>query len=349
MVTAWPASETTRCILSDAATDTYNIIQVTEDVKREASNSLAEMKTLSERCSQSWEREESLLSRVRHLEQEVKQWKNHYARARTQVRTLRASTIGPAIRPADVAGYTNHHRFVSSDGRIKDVHITKFQIAIDELLRAARVEEPSSVLEHMKAVIVSTRHLTHDVSDKHNSNSGDASSKLKSRVSSHANDLITVSKTFAASEGISPVTLLDAAASHLTAAVVELIQVVKIRPTPPGEVADGDPVDEEVYMNGLSSSRMSLENGTGMTSRGSVYSTATMSHYPHRSSAKLPSNNSRGKENGMGPTTTTPFGPGMLRVESADHGTSFDYDSREQEVAVDELKVSHNQLPQSSH
>ncbi|KAI9883437.1 MAG: 5'-flap endonuclease [Watsoniomyces obsoletus] len=310
--------------------------QVTEEVKREASNSLAEMKTLSDRCGQSWEREEALLGRVARLEQEVKQWKNHYARARTQVRTLRASTIGPAIRPADVAGYANHHRFVSSDGRIKDVHVTKFQIAIDELLRAARVEEPSSVLEHMKAVVVSTRHLTHDVSDTNND-----ASKLKGRVNSHANELITVSKTFASSEGISPVALLDAAASHLTAAVVELIQVVKIRPTSQGEVVDGEP-EEEVYMNG-STSRLSLvENET--VSRGSVYSTATMSHYQqHRTSTiKIPSSTRAGMNNNNNTTTTTttPFGPGMLRVESADHGTSFDYDSREQEVAVDELKIN---------
>jgi hypothetical protein len=65
-------------------------------------------------------------------------------------------------------------------------------------------------------------------------------SKQRAKVSAMANHLITASKTFAASAGMSPVSLLDAAASHLTAAVVELLQIVKIRPTPADELEDGD-------------------------------------------------------------------------------------------------------------
>ena len=47
-------------------------------------------------------------------------------------------------------------------------------------------------------------------------------------------------QTWQASNGIAPVSLVDAAASHLTGAVVELIKVVKIRPTPAGELEVAD-------------------------------------------------------------------------------------------------------------
>jgi len=40
--------------------------------------------------------------------------------------------------------------------------------------------------------------------------------------------------------GISPISILDAAASHLTAAVVELIRSVKVRPTSDGELEEED-------------------------------------------------------------------------------------------------------------
>ena len=221
------------------------------------------MKTLSDRCGQSWEREEGLVSRVSHLEQEVKEWKHQYARARTQIRTLRAASTGSTIRSTDVGGCTKDGPLISHDGRIQDVHVTKFQIAIDELLRSARVEEPSSVVEQMKAVIVCIRHLNQDVSDVTSTatttitTTGDGANanaaRLKAGVCDHANELIMATKTYAASEGIAPISLLDAAASHLTTAVVDLIRSVKIRRTPPTdlEMAEDDEDDDDEDIVGV--------------------------------------------------------------------------------------------------
>lgn len=216
--------------------------RVTNEVKEEASAFLKEMKAISDRSSQSWEREEQLMHQVHRLEDEVKEWKSRYARTRTQLRTLRASSIGLSIQQPDAAQYAKDANLVSPDGLVKDVHVTKFQIAIDELLRTARVNEPSSVLDYMKGVVISVRHITQDMGDVH---TGDPSSTqqrhaLKQRVSATANNLITASKNFAVSNGVSPVSLLDAAASHLTSAVVELIRSVKIRPTPADELEDDD-------------------------------------------------------------------------------------------------------------
>ncbi len=73
-------------------------------------------------------------------------------------------------------------------------------------------------------------------------------------MSSTANNLITASKNFAASAGISPVSLLDAAASHLVAAVVELLANSQDTATPAGELEDDDdgtitPVDSTGFFS----------------------------------------------------------------------------------------------------
>jgi hypothetical protein len=107
----------------------------------------------------------------------------------------------------------------------------------------------------MKSVVVSVRRITRDVDE---STTSDATffqlkPKLKAKVSSAANHLITVSKNYVTGAGLAPVSLLDAAASHLTAAVVELLRSAKIRPTPAEELEDDDgsttPVESAGFMS----------------------------------------------------------------------------------------------------
>lgn len=213
----------------------------TDEVRREAQEFLREMRVLSDRSGSSFEREEQLANQVNKLEDEVKDWRNRYARTKTQLRSLRASSIGLTIQQ-DAAKYAKESSFTGEDGLVKDVHVTKFQISIDELLRTARTDDPEKVVDYMKSVVVNVMRITKDI-DESSSNTGGLAqqqTKLKSRVSATANNLITASKNFAAAKGLSPVSLLDAAASHLTTAVVELVRTVKIRPTPAGELEDDD-------------------------------------------------------------------------------------------------------------
>ncbi|KAF4630297.1 hypothetical protein G7Y89_g7845 [Cudoniella acicularis] len=215
--------------------------RVTDEVRREAQEFLREMRMLSERTGASYDREEQLSNTVNRLEEEVKDWRNRYARTKTQLRSLRASSIGLSIQQ-NVAKYTKDSGFTEANGLVKDVHVTKFQISIDELLQIARTDDPARVIDFMKTVVVNVRSITQDI-DESPPSSGDLAqlqSKLKSRVSATANNLITASKNFATANGLSPVSLLDAAASHLTATVVELVRTVKIRPTPAGELEDDD-------------------------------------------------------------------------------------------------------------
>lgn len=216
--------------------------KVTSEVRQEAAGFLNQMKALSGRTGQSIEREEELVNQLHMVEDEVKEWKSRYARTRTQIRTLRASSMAISIQQPDVGQLVRDGGFTAQDGLVKDVHVTKFQIAIDELLRSARGKEPQAALAHVKSVVIAVRNITMDMGDTQSSKDDQIQErhKVKTKVSATANNLITASKNFAISNGLSPVSLLDAAASHLTASIIELISMVKIHPTPAEELEDDD-------------------------------------------------------------------------------------------------------------
>ncbi|KAI9680973.1 MAG: component of the polarisome [Trizodia sp. TS-e1964] len=302
--------------------------QVTEEVKNEATGFLKEMQLLSEMGYQPYEREETLLNQVHKLEQEVIEWKSRYARTKTQLRSLRASS-GLSSQFPNVAQHAKEASFTSHDGLVRDVHITKFQIAIDELLRMARSNDASSVLDQMKAVVVCVRLITQDIGDIPSAdNKPPQSGKLKARVSATANNLITAAKNFAASNGISPVSLLDAAASHLTTAVVELIRVVKIRQTPADELEEEDNMDKNAPLVGLAPGSSTVALNTAFSERmsgDSVYSAASSPRSPARSkeswAARRPSS-----RNGLSHSKLT-------------SGLKSALSNRAQDNEVEELKV----------
>ncbi|KAF2840939.1 hypothetical protein M501DRAFT_929926 [Patellaria atrata CBS 101060] len=243
--------------------------QITEDVRRDASQFLQEMRSLSEQSHAAVEKEERLGQQVTQLENEIRDWKSRYARIKTQLRTFKASSIGLAAQNSNVAVYVRDTTFTHPEGLVKDVQVTKFQLSVDELLQAARKTDPDAMLECMKGVVICVRNITGDMdtadSQSVYSDSADTPklhAKLKSRVSATANNLITASKNHAAAGGLSPVSLLDAAASHLTTAVIELIRAVKIRPTPSIELEDEHREEDDKPMP-LTKGYLGLQNGLG--------------------------------------------------------------------------------------
>ncbi|KAJ5232152.1 hypothetical protein N7468_005108 [Penicillium chermesinum] len=216
--------------------------QLTSEVRRETSEFLMEMKALTAQSHSNWEREEQLSGEVRRLEAEVNEWKNRYAKAKSQLRHLRTSSGGFSEHRPDVSIVAKEHELVQVDGVVKDIHVTKFQMSIDELLRVARFEDAREVLSQVKHVIFAVRSMIQDVDQAPPPVDGTAMQRTKAsaRLSATANNMITASRNFASSSGLSPVSLLDAAASHLATAVVELVRVVKIQPSPAGELDDAD-------------------------------------------------------------------------------------------------------------
>ncbi|KND91143.1 Protein SPA2 [Tolypocladium ophioglossoides CBS 100239] len=240
--------------------------QVTEEVRREAQEFLQEMRMLSQQSGSTYEKHAEMEKTIEQLDREVRDWRNRYARTKTQLRNMRASSLGLTM-DQDAAKYVRDKGFVEENGLVKDVHVTKFQIAIDELLQTARKETPDKVIYAMKLVVVSVRRITRDLDEStpHDDELVQQQGKLKAKVSSSANGLITASKNFAAGAGLSPVSLVDAAASHLTAAIVDLLRVVKIRSTPTGELEDDDdgtitPIDSTGFFSPRSTTQASAQD-----------------------------------------------------------------------------------------
>jgi hypothetical protein len=225
-------------------------LQVTEEVRKEATEFLNQMKVISERADHSFEREEKLNQEIQKLHDEVKEWKSRYAKAKTTIRSIRASSLGLQAPTAGGLFGGKDANLVDTKGLVKAVHLTKFQIAIDEVLRVARGINYAQSLDIVKSVVVATRTLTQDLDEDHS----EEVLRLKSRISATANNLTTAAKNHAVGCGLSPVSLVDAAASHLTASVIELVKLVKIRPT-----QEGDP-DEEEFINSVKAIKEEEEN-----------------------------------------------------------------------------------------
>jgi hypothetical protein len=234
--------------------------KLTDEVREETSGILQEMRALSQRSADAVEKEDALRDDVARLEKEVRLWKSRYAKSKSQARSLRSSSLGLPVA-AGVEGLARDAAFVSDDGVVRDVHVMAFQVAVDEMLQLARGADPEVLTEGMKHVVIAVRHITTDmeaVAGGGSSVIGDAASsvggqstitggpsanrcaKLRARVSTAANNLITATKAHGAAQGIAPVSLVDAAASHLTAAVVEVVRTLKIRRSTADELSRED-------------------------------------------------------------------------------------------------------------
>ncbi|PYH92465.1 cell polarity protein [Aspergillus ellipticus CBS 707.79] len=216
--------------------------QVTDEVRREAAGWLREMRALSEQSQSRWEHEEQLTTEVHRLEEQVNQWKTRYEKAKAQMRHLRTSSAGISEAYPDATSVAKDRDFFHEDGLIKDVHVTKFQVSIDELLRIARNDDYHIVTQQINAVVIAVRHILHDVQESQDPSDGLTALRTKaiSKMSATANNLITAAKNFVGSNGLSPVSLLDAAASHLSTAVIELLRIVKVRTSPAEDLQEDE-------------------------------------------------------------------------------------------------------------
>jgi hypothetical protein len=239
--------------------------QVTEEVRQQAHAHLIEMREMAETGGGNLEREEKLQEDVHRLEEELREWKARYTKTKTQLRNMKASSMGMSMAMARPDSSFEHH-----SGIVRDVNVTKFQVAVEELLHTARME-PSKVLDSMKSLVLAIRSITTDVDRAPPLDKEDVEfkrrTKLKGRVSATANNVITASRNYAAAGGISPVSLLDAAASHLSVAIVELVRAVKIRPSQAGELEDDDSqmvegTGQEGYFDVGKSLRRQSQNGS---------------------------------------------------------------------------------------
>ncbi|RIA81436.1 hypothetical protein C1645_837032 [Glomus cerebriforme] len=166
---------------------------------------------------------------------EVNEWRSKYEKTRTELRNLKATSSFYKEAPkVDVV--KDNNLAPTPDGAIEETKIVSYQVAIDDLLRAGRSDTPANVLMAMKSIVIACKGITEEVENYEQRKSGymrvEDKSNLdtcKSRLSSTLKNLMTAAKNHSTGYGVSPVSLLDAAAGHLTASVVDLVKVVKLR------------------------------------------------------------------------------------------------------------------------
>ena len=126
---------------------------------------------------------------------------------------------------------------VAADGAILDIHVTAFLSAIDSLLTAGRSNAPTRVLTPMKAVVNAVTNIIDNVKSFEQRSPRDRSPtvdiynvrELRDRAEVTLSNLVTATKNHAAGSGMSPVSLLDAAASHVSGTIAELGKMLYIR------------------------------------------------------------------------------------------------------------------------
>ncbi|KAK9899371.1 hypothetical protein P389DRAFT_194371 [Cystobasidium minutum MCA 4210] len=205
----------------------------TENLKNEIEGLVFTLKEMNVRQDDLVNDREADLEKIRSLEEEVKEWKARYEQAKTELRELKA-TSQLFVRPTKA---DDDFMPTSPGGAIMDSHVTRFQSSIDDLLIAGRSDAPSSVIIATKQVINAVARIDEDVQEYESAGMADQLSPddrerlhaLKSKCNATLSNLTTAARNHATGHGLSPVSLLDAAASHLSNTIIELVRLLLMR------------------------------------------------------------------------------------------------------------------------
>ncbi|KAI6115974.1 hypothetical protein F5141DRAFT_1100060 [Pisolithus sp. B1] len=213
--------------------------EMIEQLRSDMEGLMAELTDLGRRNDELMTGKEADLAVIRDLDSQLKEYKRRYEQAKTELRSVKATSQLFTQTPR-----MDDQLPVAQDGGLVDVHVTAFISSIDSLLAAARSNAPTRILVPMKTVVTSTSAIIDDVRAYESRPTRedvdlDNLRSLRERAEVTLSNLVAVSKTHAISSGMSPVSLLDAAASHVSVTVTEIAKMVFIRkaardlPSPP--------------------------------------------------------------------------------------------------------------------
>nr|ODN93036.1 hypothetical protein L204_05215 [Cryptococcus depauperatus CBS 7855] len=222
--------ENEKAVLEDEVGRVHDGSQAVGDIRDELQSLVDEINVLSMRNDELVAEREHDAAHINQMEKKVSEYKRKYDAVRVELRNLKATStmFATLVKPV-----TDDHLPASPDGNITDVNVSDFQSSIDNLLSAARSSAPSSVLPAMKAIVEAITSIGKDVKTFEAKPNLDVNisrlESLKYESTTRLNNLMQVARNHAMASGLSPVSLLDAAAGHLSANVVEIIKLLKIR------------------------------------------------------------------------------------------------------------------------
>lgn len=312
---------------------------------------------------------------IRDLNNQLKEYKRKYEQAKTELRSVKGKNISlntfshVELFPLFLVtsqlflppkfDRTEDQLPVSPDGGVLDIHITAFQSAIDDLLTAGRSNTLARVFTHMKSVVIAVTNIIEDVKIFERRPQRDRSDvdtdvlrSLQERAEATLSNLVAAAKTHATSSGMSPVSLLDAAASHVSLTITEIGRTVCIRkatkaeqdqfsnaalPGPSGAAASGfSPILRSVEeMRSGHQRKVSQESTSSRLGRFSESPSSSLNHSRTSNDRRRPPS-----ENSSSEQTNSP--PPIFDIHGHSGGVASD-DSAQAESSEDawaELKVS---------
>ena len=213
--------------------DTQQQQQFVQELRMEVASLLEELRRLSARNDAMTADKESDVAIIRDLHAQMSNYKRQYENATGELRALKATTQlwSQPLR-------SEEWMHLAENGAIADTNLTSFQSSIDELLASSRSSTPSNVLVSMKSVVLSTTLITDDVAKYEgmpelgpqlSRQQHEDLQTLKVSMSEALANLMNACRNHASSQGLAPVSLVDAATTHVAMAVVEMIKLVKLR------------------------------------------------------------------------------------------------------------------------
>ncbi|KAI6131244.1 hypothetical protein EDD17DRAFT_639635 [Pisolithus thermaeus] len=206
--------------------------EMIEQLRSDMESLMAELTDLGRRNDELMTGKEADLAVIRDLDSQLKEYKRRYEQAKTELRSVKATSQLFTQTPR-----MDDQLPMAQDGGLVDVHVTAFISSIDSLLAAARSNAPTRILVPMKTVVTSTSAIIDDVRAYESRPARedvdiDGLRSLRERLEVTLSNLVAVSNTHATSCGMSPVSLLDAAASHVSVTVTEIAKIIFIRKAP---------------------------------------------------------------------------------------------------------------------
>lgn len=264
--------------------------EIIEQLRADMEGLMSELSDLSRRNDELMTAKDSDLTVIRDLDSQLKEYKRKYEQAKTELRSVK----GPQRYPSDVFGAylifswsATSQLFLQApkmedqlpmgpDGGLVDIHVTAFVSAIDSLLTAGRSSAPTRVLVPMKAVVTSTTAIIDDVRAYEQRPSRadvdvDILHTLRERAEATLTNLVAASKTHATASGMSPVSLLDAAASHVSVTLTEIAKMIYIRKASRAEQEEF--MSSSGSLSYLSSARSTEDVRPSFERKGSTFST----------------------------------------------------------------------------
>ena len=205
-----------------------------EELKSQVIKLIEEVKNLGEREEARFLAEERTRDYIHSLESQLRDMRDKLGIVKSEVdRFKRSSGLQPPLPDNSINNQATIN--VNEYGGIRFENLTGLQNAIDDLIVTGRSSSPSFVLNVMKPIVGYVTAIQTDVENWLNSNNDQNREEngrlnvLKERMIATLDNLMTATRNHAMGGGLSPISLLDAAASHVAVSAIEIAKLIGLK------------------------------------------------------------------------------------------------------------------------